>query len=273
MNLIETVNLQMEAYFRVTTELLKWRPILVYSVLQVTPPSLIFKAMKETDEACRKPSESGLRQLLADTARQMGLQELPKGGESGGRPSAESCERYRREQAAPWILANGGMPRPEQLADPFWDLRPQRPSPSGFAAAMPDTRDAATPKEPSVIAEPAGSQTQAVPATPAPTDPAPPMTAGKPIDQGKQGTTGKAQPAGRKKSGVSKTKAHTTPPPDAEQTQQGPSADDGKPEGSRERIQRLLREKTKSFRKNKDGEIVSTRLPVDLKEAKPPKAN
>lgn len=163
MNLLETVNHQMEAYSRVTTELLKWRPILVYSVLQVTPPSLIFKAMKETDEACRKPSESGLRQLLADTARQMGLQELPKGGESGGRPSAESCERYRREQAAPWILANGGMPRPEQLADPFWDLRPQRPSPSGFVPALPGADTSATAKNQftkNLNQEPSGSQAQ-----------------------------------------------------------------------------------------------------------------
>ncbi len=269
MNLIETVNLQMEAYFRVTTESLKWRPILVLSVLHVTPPSSIFRSMKETDDASPKPSESGLRQMLADTARQMGLPELPKGGEKGGRPSAESCERYRREHAAPWILANGGLPRAEQLADPFWDLRPQRPPSSGHAPLIPATSDSAAAKIPPapVSSESAESPAQAVSTTPTPGESAPTVSTSKPVSRGKQGTTGKTQPTERMKGGT--PKANTTRLPGIQQTQQDSSADDGKPEGERERLQRLLKENTSSLKKNKDGEIVSTRLPPDLREAMP----
>jgi hypothetical protein len=264
MNLIESVKLQMEVYSRVTTEFLRWRPILVLSVLQVTPPSLILRAMKETDGACRKPSESGLRRMLADTAHQMGLPELPKGGASGGRPSAESCERYRREHAAPWILANGGMPRAEQLADPYWDLRPQPPPSSGHAPAIPDASDSVGAKMPTRNSEFAESPATALSTTPAPVASAPDKN---PEIRGKQGATGKKQPArGMKGRGP---EGDSTGLSGVQHPQHDSSGENGKPESEGERLQRLLKENTSSLKKNKDGEIVSTRLPTNLRDAIP----
>ena len=145
MNFLESVNSGIVAFNRATQGKLASRAILVHSVLQMPPRAEVSMAMAEVAPDGRQLSESTLRRRLVRTTRQMGLPPLPT-GENGGRPSFEVCDQYKMEHCSKWISDNGGMPRTEQLADPNWDLRPQRPSPSGFAPALPAAETPATAK-------------------------------------------------------------------------------------------------------------------------------
>jgi hypothetical protein len=134
MNALETVAIHIAAYNRAVDEELKWRTILVLAVLDAAPPLRILAAFKQLDPLYQ-PSKSSLRRLVANTRRRMGLPELPKKSERGGRPTEDIYQKYRFEHSARWIRENGGRPRPEQLVDPNWDLRPQRPAASQEPAA------------------------------------------------------------------------------------------------------------------------------------------
>ena len=260
MNYEESVTNALTLLRRATETVLKERTILVDSVLHVRPRTDVANLLAKANPDGRKPADSTVRRMIIRTTQKMGLEELC---EKEGRRSFETCDKYRREQCSKWIAENGGMPRLEQLADPFWDLRPQRPPSSIHAPPIPDASDSAAAKAPSANSESAESPAQAVSTTPTPVDSAPEASADKPGSRGKRGSTGKSQPAERQKGG----KARKTLSPEIQQTQEDPSADNGKPESGRARLQRLLKENTSSLKKNKDGEIVSTRLPPDLREA------
>jgi|GEM_PF-3577828 len=132
MNLLDQARQQIDSYqISSRHDHLKWRPILVYAVLEGKTRETIIGAMARIEPGYN-PSESALRKMVELTRAQMGFPPLPtsdsNGKNKGGRVSAKAYSAYLATHSARWIDENGGMPRPEQFADPLWDLRPYPPT-------------------------------------------------------------------------------------------------------------------------------------------------
>ncbi len=158
MNRSEEIDAQLQALLHAQDDLLRWRPILMTSILDMLRPSRVLAAirsvdpnsflgkakkstLKKSNRQVRNPRDTAaltaVRRMLKKTRVKMGFPaELPvssgKKSENGssGKPTDEQLERFRVEHCIPWLKKNSGYPRREQLIDPSWDLHPFPPKPT-----------------------------------------------------------------------------------------------------------------------------------------------
>lgn len=116
---------QLAALASVQTGTTQFKPLLVTSVLAVTSLREVRAAMARISPEYN-PDDRTLRTILKNLRKKMGLPELPT-NPKGGRPSESINDEYRAKHCTSWIEKNGGTPRYEQLADPFWDFKPSLP--------------------------------------------------------------------------------------------------------------------------------------------------
>lgn len=140
MKLEDHIQAQMHAMFLCSDDNLRWRPILMFAVLRVSKPGKVLNAMQAVDPTAFQGRSisaalTALRRMLNETRSQMGLPNLPVSETQKenpkknrpGKPTDSQLEKYRIAHCLPWIQQNGGEPRPEQLADFNWDLKPYPP--------------------------------------------------------------------------------------------------------------------------------------------------
>ena len=125
---------------------MRWRPILMFAALRVSKPGKVLNAMQKVDpnvfQGRSMPAAiTAVRRMLNETRSQMDLPNLPVSETQKenpkknrpGKPTDDQLEKYRIAHCLPWIQKNGGEPRPEQLADFNWDLKPYPPK-SGLSS-------------------------------------------------------------------------------------------------------------------------------------------
>ncbi|MEO8615909.1 MAG: hypothetical protein ABI600_12270 [Luteolibacter sp.] len=138
MNFENDIKAQMDAMILCSDDTLRWRAILMFAVLRVSKPGKILDAIQcISPTAFSKKSKiaaiTDIRRMLAKIRTKMGLptdlpvsqtqKENPKKMRPG-KPTDAQLEEYRIACCLPWIEQNGGYPRPEQIADILWDLKP-----------------------------------------------------------------------------------------------------------------------------------------------------
>ncbi len=140
MNFEADIIAQMEAMSLSADDKLRWRPILMFAALRVSKPGKVLNAMQKVDpnvfQGRSMPAAiTAVRRMLNETRSQMDLPNLPVSETQKenpkknrpGKPTDDQLEKYRIAHCLPWIQQNGGEPRPEQLADFNWDLKPFPP--------------------------------------------------------------------------------------------------------------------------------------------------
>jgi hypothetical protein len=154
MNFEDQIQAQMHAMLLCSDDNLRWRPILMLAALRVTKPGKVLNAMQAVDPAVFQGRSmpaaiTAVRRMLSETRSQMRLPNLPVSEtqkdnpkkDRPGKPTDAQLEQYRITHCLTWIQKNGGEPRPEQLADFSWDLKPYPPKSSSPLISSPPFPD------------------------------------------------------------------------------------------------------------------------------------
>jgi hypothetical protein len=140
---------QTEAMRVCQNNILRWRGVLVRAALDMSKPGQMLAAMRRVESQVyegktKSAAVTAIRRMLKETRVKMGL---PAGLPASpikttdpkkirpGKPTDAQLREYRDKYCLPWLAANHGYPRPEQLSDLDWDLRPYPPSPETIPVA------------------------------------------------------------------------------------------------------------------------------------------